>query len=152
MSEKFNSIEEILEFAINKEYEARDFYKEWAGKVKNETLKEVLISFTGEEQKHADMIIDVKNGGKFKPVERKITDMKIAEYIVDVEPSEDMDYQEALILAMKREKAAFKLYSDLAESSSDENIKNLFNALAQEEAKHKLRLETIYDEVAYPEN
>ena len=152
MNKNFNSIEEILDFAINKEYEARDFYKEWSAKVKNETLKDVLLSFANEEQKHANLIIDVKNGKKFKPIEKKITDMKIAEYIVDVEPSKEMDYQEALIIAMKREKAAFKLYTDLANSSEHENIKELFNALAQEEAKHKLRLETIYDEIAYPEN
>ncbi len=152
MSNTFNSIEDILDFAVEKEYEARDFYNEWAEKVKNETLKEVLKSFAAEEQKHANLINEVKAGKKFKPQEGKITNLKISDYLVDYTPSEDMSYQDALIVAMKREKAAFKLYTDLAESSDDENIKQLFNALAQEEAKHKLRLETIYDDVAYPEN
>ena len=47
---------------------------------------------------------------------------------------------------MKQEKAAFKLYSDLAEAAEDEGVRNTFLALAQEEAKHKLRFETEYDE------
>jgi rubrerythrin len=56
-----------------------------------------------------------------------------------------MGYQEALIVAMKKEKAAFKLYTDLAASTADERIKATFSALAQEEAKHKLRFEIEYD-------
>ena len=57
-----------------------------------------------------------------------------------------MDYQSALILAMKKEKAAFRLYTDLAASTEDEGIRDLFQGLAQEEAKHKLRFEVEYDD------
>jgi rubrerythrin len=48
---------------------------------------------------------------------------------------------------MKKEKAAFKLYSDLASSTDDENVKTMFLALAQAEAKHKLRFEIEYDDM-----
>jgi rubrerythrin len=57
-----------------------------------------------------------------------------------------MDYQSALILAMKQEKAAFRLYTDLAASTDDEKVRDLFLGLAQEEAKHKLRFEVEYDD------
>ncbi len=148
----FNSIEETLEFAIEKEREAAEFYEEWSEKANNESMKKVLLGFSEEERKHEALIQDIMNGKKFKPVENKIINLKISDYLVDSAPSEDMKYQDALIIAMKREKAAFKLYSDLAENIREEDIKNMFLALAQEEAKHKLRLETIYDDVAYPEN
>jgi rubrerythrin len=148
----FNSIEETLKFAIEKEREAAEFYEEWAEKANNESMKKVLLGFSKEERKHEALIEDVMNGKKFKPVETKITNLKISDYLVDSFPSENMKYQDALMIAMQREKVAFKLYSDLAESTREEEIKNLFLALAQEEAKHKLRLETIYDDIAYPEN
>jgi rubrerythrin len=57
-----------------------------------------------------------------------------------------MDYQDALIVAMKKEKAAFRLYMDLADFTGDEGLKALLVMMAQEEAKHKLRFEVEYDE------
>ena len=53
-----------------------------------------------------------------------------------------MNFQDALVVAMKKEKKAFKLYTDLANATEDQGLKNTFLALAQEEAKHKLRIET----------
>jgi rubrerythrin len=57
-----------------------------------------------------------------------------------------------LILAMKKEKIAFRLYNDLASASTDEPSKKLFLMLAQEEAKHKLRFEVEYDSNILKEN
>jgi rubrerythrin len=80
------------------------------------------------------------------PAAGKVMDLKIADYVMDVEPSSDLDYQDALILAMKEEKAAFRLYSDLAAATDDEALRVTLLALAQEEAKHKLRFEIEYDD------
>ncbi len=71
---------------------------------------------------------------------------------MDVEEEPEMNYQEALILAMKKEKKAFQLYMDLHEAADNENAKNIFIILAQEEAKHKLRLEIEYDEYILKED
>jgi hypothetical protein len=38
-----------------------------------------------------------------------VGDLKVADYLVDVEPDSALDYQQALIVAMKREDAAFKM-------------------------------------------
>jgi rubrerythrin len=78
--------------------------------------------------------------------------MKIADYLVPVEYDGDMSYQQILVLAMKREKAAFKLYSELAERVDEVPIRDLFLGLAEEEAKHKLRFELEYDEVILKDN
>jgi rubrerythrin len=53
---------------------------------------------------------------------------------------------------MKREKTAFKLYSDLAAIIQDANLRKVFLSLAQEEAKHKLRFELEYDEHILTDN
>lgn len=147
----FESVEALLDFAIEKEQEANEFYLDLAGKMERESIKKVFEGFAAEEAKHKEKLTEVKTGKQLMPVESKITDLKIGDYLVDVEPTPDMDYQDALIIAMKKEKASFKLYSNLAQSTDDANLENLMWGLAQEEAKHKLRLEIEYDEVILTE-
>ena len=82
----------------------------------------------------------------------EIKDLKISDYLVEKEPSNNMNYQDILIIAMKREENSTKLYKDLAEKVSDEQIKKVLIRLSQEEAAHKLRFEKLYDEVILKEN
>ncbi|MGD0100617.1 MAG: ferritin family protein [Acidobacteriota bacterium] len=152
---KFGSVQEILEFAIQKEAEAHDFYLEWSGRMEKASMKKKLQDFANEEMKHKEKLTAIKaNKLQMQALspEKKVIDLKIGDYLVDVDPSTDLDYQGALILAMKKEKKAFKLYNDLAEMTQNENIRTLFLGLALEEAKHKLRLETEYDEYILTEN
>ena len=79
-------------------------------------------------------------------------DLKIADYVVGVEPTPNMDYKDVLILAMKKEKASFRLYTDLAAEVKNEAQSKTFLSLAQEEARHKLRFEIEYDNVVLKEN
>jgi len=147
-----SSIDEILDFAIEKEQEAADFYTEWAGRVKETAIGEILAGFSAEEKKHKAFIQDIKAGKKVSPKPKEVMDLSISDYLVDVSPTQDMDYQNALRVAMQREKAAFRLYTNLAARVDDTGVKDLFHTLAQEEAKHKLRLETIYDDEILTEN
>lgn len=142
----FKSVEEILQFAIGKEQEAVEFYSGLASKVKNEVMARTFRDFSKEEQKHREKLQAVKAGSMRLRPQVKVQDLKVADYLVDVDAPPDMDYQKALILAMKKEKAAFKLYSDLAAQAADDTIQALFQGLAQEEARHKLRFEIEYDE------
>jgi desulfoferrodoxin-like iron-binding protein len=148
----FKSVQEILDFAIEKEEEARQFYLEWSEKLENKSLREQFVQFAGEENKHKEKLQRVKQGSTFKPSAKQVTDLKIVDYLVDIVPTPDMDYQEALIVAMRRERASFKFYNDLAAMAGDEAMRETFLALAQEEAKHKLRLETSYEKDIYTEN
>jgi rubrerythrin len=52
---------------------------------------------------------------------------------------------------MQKEKKAYLLYMDLAASTDNPDIQNLFNKLAMEEAKHKLYFETQYDDLVLTE-
>jgi desulfoferrodoxin-like iron-binding protein len=148
----FQSLDNILEFAIEKEEEAQQFYLDWSKKLEAAHLVELFANFASEEKKHKEKLERVKAGSTFAPSAAKVTDLKIVDYLVDIMPDPDMDYQEALIIAMRREKSAFKLYNDMAALSNDESVRALFLSLAQEEAKHKLRLETEYEKDIYREN
>lgn len=149
---QFDICDEILDFAINNEIEAHRFYTELAAKANNPEMKQVFLDFATEEQGHKKLLEDVKKGKKVKISGEKIPDLKIADYAVDVKPTPNMDYKDALILAMKKEKASFALYTDLTEATHDSAGKKLFQHLARQEAKHKLRFELEYDEVVLKED
>jgi len=149
----FETADEVIDFAIAGEEESCEFYTGLAERMKKQEMEQVFLQFAQEEQAHKAKLQEVKKGNiELSPSSQKITDLKIGDYLVDVKPSPDMDYQKALILAMKKEKAAFRLYNDLADTVSDEKLKEVFKGLAQEEAKHKLRFEIEYDDDILEEN
>jgi rubrerythrin len=149
---EFNSIDDILDFAINAEQEAVDFYNQLAENAKTEDMRYVFQDFAQEEITHKTRLIKIKKEGTFELESKDIADLKIADYTVNVKPTPDMSYQDALILAMNKEKAAFKLYSALAKRVNDKAMRDVFISLAQEESIHKLRFEIEYDEYVLREN
>ncbi len=148
----FQSVNELLDFAISEEEASASFYKSLAMKMDRPWMRDVFNQFALEEEGHKTKLLKIKSGDLSVPPAQKVMDLKIGEYLVDTKPSAEMDYQQALILAMKKEKAAFRLYSDLASIADDQTFKNILLSLAQEEAKHKLRFEVEYDEMILKEN
>ncbi len=145
---EFGSVDEILRFAIDGEKEAVEFYTSLAKEATRASLKQVFESFAKEEEKHVALLSDISgNKGKIDSYEfKKIPDLKISNYIVDVEYKQGMPMPEILKIAMKREEKAVKLYSMLAEQTDNEDVKKVMLILVQEESKHKLGLETMYDD------
>ena len=143
--EKFGSAEDILDFAISREEESIKFYTGLASKTDNKLMSQVFTDFAREEQAHKQKLLTVKEGKRLMPAQQNIQNLKISDYLIEVTPGPDITYQEALIIAMKKEKVAFKLYHDLAHSTDNKELSSLFLSLAQEEAKHKLRFEIEYD-------
>ncbi len=149
---EFNSIDDVLDFAIEMEQNSIDFYKDLSNKASFQEMKETFLQFVEEEIKHKAKLIKVKEEKIFNIGEEKVKELNISEYVERTEASPNMTYQEALILAMKREKAAFRLYTKLAQKTSNPELVNLLLSLAQEESKHKLMFELEYDEVILREN
>lgn len=150
---EFKTIDDILDFAINEEQKASDLYASLAGRSRNKMIQEVFEQFSREELGHKKKLESIKSGRVVAVSREKVVDMKIGDYLVDVNKTrDDLTYQESLIVAMKEEKAAFRLYSDLANRTDHPELKQTFLMLAQEEAKHKLRFEIEYDDYVLKEN
>jgi rubrerythrin len=148
------AVEAILEFAIGEEEKAAGFYTEMAAVMKKPEMKKIFLEFAEEEKGHKARLTSLKrNWEKEIPAGTgKIPDLKISDYMVSANPSPDMDYQQALTVAMKLEKAAFRMYSDLAAAMTDPDAQHILLILAQEEARHKLRFEVEYEETFMTEN
>jgi rubrerythrin len=144
----FGSIDEILVYAIEKEKEAADFYQEVSEQEHFAGSKEMFQEFAAEERKHQSLLENYESN-KEKMAEYKlewIPDMKRSDYMVDIVYEPGMHYTEILRFAMKREEMALKLYNELQSQTDNEDFIKLFKILAQEEAKHKKFLETLYDD------
>jgi rubrerythrin len=144
----FGSVDEILEFAIARENEAVQFYSSLAAEASRPALRETFEQFAKEEEKHAALLSDISgNKDKIDSYEFKpVADLKISDYMDETEYEKDMPMPEILKIAMKREEKAVKLYTSLADKTDNEDARKLFMILVQEESKHKLALETMYDD------
>jgi len=147
-----NTVDEILDYAIDQEQQAADFYANLAERAEKAGMKVLLLEFAEEEKRHKQRLLAIKTGDRELTPEQEVLDLKISDYLVEVDASDDISYQDALIVAMKKERAAFDLYSDMANKVPESNLKQVFIGLAKEEAKHKLFFESEYDERVLMDN
>ena len=147
-----NTVDEILDYAIDQEQQAADFYADLAGRAEQAGMKDVLLNFAAEERSHKERLLAVKAGEHELTPEQEILDLKISDYLVEIDAQENISYQDALIVAMKRERAAFRLYTDMAAKVPESHLKEVLQGLAKEEARHKLFFESEYDERVLTDN
>jgi rubrerythrin len=141
---KFESIDQILCFAIKKEQASNDFYLKLSQKADKPEMKQTCLDFAQQEMVHKSKLEAIKTG-QLNLEKEEIGNLDLADTVEDVWEYSEMKYQEMLMLAMKRELQAFKLYCALANMTKEKELKNTFLLLAQEEEQHKLKLELEYD-------
>jgi rubrerythrin len=138
--------EQALDLAIQEEQAAADFYARMAEQVSDGGIHEIFKGFAREERAHKAKLEFIKSTGEIKPVAEQPIGLKRADYLA-IPPSANLNERDALLLAMKKEKEAFKLYSALAASAPNDALRTAFSMLALEEANHKLRFEIAHDEL-----
>lgn len=148
---EFNSYQAIIDFAIEKEIEAASFYEEAAGNEVRDETRKMFLDFAREEKKHQYLLENLDCTGECSLVTQDykfkwIGDLKRSDLMVDIALEKGMSYRDILLIAMKREEKALKLYNELQQQSETGTARNIFKILCQEEARHKLGLEKLYDE------
>ncbi len=143
---KMEEIQNIIDFAIEKEKEAAGFYHDLAGKVKLKALAEELRGIAAMEEAHRQRLEKMDIAAAVGSPPKQVVDLRIADYVVEKKPSPDMSWQDILSIAMHRELASINLYTDLEKLVTDHWAKRLFQNLAAEERGHKLFFEKIYDD------
>lgn len=149
---KKSLFDEIVQFAIDGEQEAVDAYTTASEIVTRTNVKNMLLGLAGQEQMHKERLESIDRERVTETAIVNVPDLKIADFMDDVAITADMDYQDILAVAMKREERAHNLYSTLASNTDDAELKKVFEVLAQEEAGHKLALENEYDEHVLTDN
>jgi rubrerythrin len=144
----FNDLKEIIEFAIEMEKEAVSFYEDVSARQEFSDARKMFKDFANEERKHRALLEGfLKGESTIADYHFEwIPDMKRSNYLVDIPYEKGMSYADILRLAMKREEKSLALYNKLAAEIDDKEMQQIFKMLSQEEAKHKLGLETLYDD------
>ncbi len=142
---EFSTFAEVLEFAIQREEEAANGYAGLRKMAQDESAKRLLLDLEEEEKNHKRILQDLTQGRIETSAAEDIPDLKISDYLVEEPLGPEMNFQELLIFAAKKEKKAAELYHDLAKKSEVKEQKRLFEFLSKQEKTHKLRLELEYE-------
>jgi len=142
---EFSGFDDIIQFAIQREEEAAKAYGEMMEKARDEAARKLLLDLQEDEKNHKRVLqgltkVKVESSG-FKEVK----DLMISDYLVEEPLGADMNFQDLLIFAAKKEKRAAELYKDLAKKTKSKEQEALFEFLAKQEKSHKLRLELEYE-------
>jgi rubrerythrin len=143
----------ILDFAVEREREAVDFYHDLQKSVKFTAYKTMLQELENMEKGHI-LILEKMRQKNFTEIGSKtVKDLKVVDYLTDEDIKPD-SYHNILLIAMQREDKANLLYRDLANrfAEEDEELSKLFARLAAEEAGHKLKFEKLYDDYVLKDN
>lgn len=146
-------IEDILQRAIKFEEDSYNLYTSASRMVESEHTRAWLDELAGYELEHKAKLQGLLAGELEWELEKskaeKIADLQIGDYLVAAPLDERSTFQDVLLVAIKREQAAHDFYASMSDLVTESQVKSLFELLAQEELKHKRKVESYYEEMVY---
>jgi rubrerythrin len=124
-------VSDIIEIAIKREEDAYDFYMDIHSKVGDPGVKDTLEFIAGEEKKHKAFLVSYRDGNFGDKALRMsaVVDYKIAAYLEEPEVAENMKPEDVYLVASHR----------------------MLLKMANEELKHKEKMEYLYANTAFPQ-
>ena len=146
-----DELTELLDAAMYKEIASQAFYIAGQNKTQDPGAKALMKELAEEELKHSEWLKNFKERGLGKRGwhQERVPNLMISEYLTGGDTLEGVGLQDTLVFAMKREQQAIEFYSKMMGVMRDEAAKHLCERFVHEELKHKLRLETFYDDLFY---
>lgn len=142
---KFSGFDEVIQFAIQREEEAAKAYGDMMERAGDEAAWKLLLDLQEDEKNHKRVLQGLTKFKVESSAFKDVKDLKISDYLVEEPLGDDMNFQDLLIFAAKKEKRAVELYKDLAKKAGSKEQEALFEFLAKQEKSHKLRLELEYE-------
>jgi rubrerythrin len=146
---------QLIEMAIGREIEAYDFYMDIAGKLSEPTMKDTVLFIAGEEEKHRafleNYLKEVAHPGTETFRMTEVTYYNIAEHETEPPVEEGMTRENVFLIAAHRELRSHNFYMALAGALPDGEPKQMLKKMANEELKHKEKMEYLYTNAAFPQ-
>jgi len=141
----FETIDDVIYFAIESEIQSVEFYNRLSLAALEAETKLLFIRLMEEEKGHIvrlQYLLDHQLEAGIPQLSHSFAE---EDYVPHVTPSPDVNVVEGLVIAIQKEKAAVRLYHDLAAESTKDDFKNVFLLLASDEEKHCKRFENEYN-------
>jgi rubrerythrin len=146
-------LSEVLDKAIQREEEAYAFYTDILSKIEDKSAKETIEWVANEEKKHRDFLVNYREG-KYGSSALRMSDAvhyKIAEHQEEPEIAKDMRREDVFLVASHRELKSYHFYTELAGLHPGGDTKEMLIRIANEELKHKEKMEYLYANTAFPQ-
>lgn len=146
-------VSDVLDIAIKREEDAFTFYMDIYNKVADESVKHTLEFIAGEEKKHKAFLVDYREGNFGSQGLRmsEVVDYKITEHLEEPEIGENAKSEEVYLVASHREMKSYEFYTELANLHTESELKQMLFKMANEELKHKEKMEYLYTNTAFPQ-
>jgi rubrerythrin len=142
---KFLSFGEVIRFAVKREEEAARIYGKLLRMAKEQASRRLLEDLREDERNHKRILLGVTKVKVDASASKDVRDLKISDYLIAEPLTPEMNFQDLLVFAAKKEKKACDLYTSLARKAKRKDQKRLFEFLVKQEKSHKLRLELEYE-------
>ena len=147
------TIADVIDLAIQREEEAYHFYMDIHSKVQDTGVRDTVAFIAGEEKKHKAFLIAYREGNYGAEALRMadVIEYRIAEYLEEPEITQESSSQDVYLIAAHRESRSHQFYSELANMHADSELKTMLTRMANEELKHKEKMEYLYANTAFPQ-
>ncbi|MCB1866263.1 MAG: ferritin family protein [Chromatiales bacterium] len=151
--EATTTLREALTVATEFERTARDFYRDLAPRV-SKRIRWLVDELAAEEQTHFELFSELAGrvdamAHMDEALARPASDARFSDCIQLPDLGDAPDDQAVLQYALGREHAAMEQYRALAEVSPSDELRRVFEFLANEETQHKAELEKLYYELIH---
>jgi len=143
----------LIDTAIQREADAYTFYMGIHDKVTDPAVREAIAWIAGEEQKHKAFLVRYRKGD-FGDSGLRLSDVayyKIAEHQNEPEVKENMNSSDVYLVAAHRELRSYRFYTALADQHAAGEANDMLLKMANEELKHKEKMEYLYANTAFPQ-
>jgi rubrerythrin len=145
----------LFDFAMKMELDGKGYYERLAEQTTHEGLKAIFTSLAVDEQKHYDIVSNLRSGIESSMAETTVLDTAKSVF-------EGLKGDKILLggmhrsldgyhFAMKVEADSVRLYEDMARKETRAETARLLQKIADEEKKHYNIMENLYDLVLAPQ-
>ena len=141
----FETFDDVIFYAIESEIQSVEFYNRLSEAAIEGETKSLFSGLMEEEKGHIvrlQYLLDHQLENGFPALSHFFSD---EDYLPHVTPSPDVNLEEGLTIAIQKEKAAMRLYKDLAKETKKNDFSKFFLLMAVEEEQHCLKFEHEYE-------
>ncbi len=142
--------DDIIARAIVNEESSAAFYRQAAGRMTDRVTREAIEGLMRDEIEHKRLIEEFRSGARALP-EGSTSGGSLVESFGTPEFTADLSPSDAFLLAAKKEKLAVEFYEKWAGMYPGGPERDLLLGLAEVERRHKLKVEEMFTNAAFPE-